>query len=236
MAERGRKMRYGTVLFDADGTLLDFARCEHDAFKDAMALSGINVDEDMINVYSEINDSLWKKLERKEIERSVLLYHRFELFCERYGFEADSKKISADYVEALSTKPYMLDGACALLQKLCKKVRMYIVTNGFEYVQRGRYARTGIEKYFDGIFISECVGFHKPDVRFFEHVAQNIADFDKNDTLIVGDSLTSDIKGGNAFGIDTCWYDPQKKTVQGEVIPKFIAYDFDAVYRIIDGN
>ena len=229
-------MRYNTVLFDADGTLLDFLRSEHDAVKEAFALSGLDADESMIEKYSEINDSLWKKLERKEIERSVLLYHRFELFCEHYGYKADAKKIAKDYVQTLSTKGYLLDGARELLEKLHGKVRMYIVTNGVEYVQRHRYARTGLESFFDGIFISEAIGFNKPDARFFEYVEAHIENFDRESTIVVGDSLTSDIKGGINAGIDTCWYDPDKKEPTTDVSPTYIAYSFDRVYDVITGQ
>ena len=198
-------------------------------------MSGIDADDDMIATYSAINDSLWKKLERKEIERSVLLYHRFELFCEHYGYIADAKKIASDYVKTLSTKGYMLDGAEDMLKKLYGKVRMYIVTNGVELVQRGRYAITGLSKYFDGIFISEAIGFNKPDSRYFEYVAEHIEDFDKQSTVIVGDSLTSDIKGGVNFGIDTCWYSPNDKQAV-DIQPTYTARDFDAVCRLILGG
>lgn len=225
-------MRYKTVLFDADGTLLDFLRSEHEAVKEAFAMSGIFADDEMIAVYSAINDSLWKKLERKEIERSVLLYHRFELFCERYGYVADAKKIAADYVKTLGTKGYMLDGAEEMLKRLLGKVRMYIVTNGVESVQRSRYVITGLSKYFDGIFISEAIGVNKPDARFFEHVAEHVNGFDKDSTVIVGDSLTSDIKGGVNFGIDTCWYAPDGAEAQG-ITPTYTARSFDEICDIL---
>ena len=225
-------MKYKIVLFDADGTLLDFLRSEHEAVKEALAMSGIDADDDMISVYSEINDGLWKKLERKEIERSVLLYHRFELFCERYGYEADAKKIAADYVKTLGTKGYMLDGAVDMLEALHGKVKMYIVTNGVESVQRGRYAITGLAKYFDGIFISEAVGANKPDVRYFEYVAGQIEGFDKSEALIVGDSLSSDIKGGVNFGIDTCWYAPNGEKAQG-ITPTYTTRSFDEIVDIL---
>ena len=229
-------MRYDIVLFDADGTLLDFHRSEREAVKEALAMSGIDADSEMIQKYSEINDGLWKMLERKEIERSVLLYRRFEIFCEYYGYCADAKKIALDYMNTLATKGYLLDGAEKLLQSLSGKVKMYIVTNGVEFIQRERYARTGIGKFFDGLFISEAIGFNKPDARYFEYVAEHIQGFERSRALVVGDSLTSDIRGGINAGIDTCWYNPDGKANTADVCPDFTAYDFDSVYNIIAGE
>ncbi len=229
-------MRYKTVLFDADGTLLDFPRSEREAFTEAMALSGVSADDEMIDAYSKINDGLWKKLEKGEIERSFLLYRRFELVCELYGCRADAKKLCDDYIKSLSKKGYMIDGAEELLKKLHGKVEMYIITNGVEYVQRGRCKACGLERYFDGIFISECVGFYKPDVRYFEYVANNIEDFNIDKTLVVGDSLSSDIKGGNTFKIDTCWYNSKGSLPSGDVLPTFDARSFKEIYKIIEGG
>ena len=229
-------MRYDIVLFDADGTLLDFHRSEREAVKEALAMSGIDADGEMIKKYSEINDGLWKMLERKEIERSVLLYRRFELFCEHYGYIADAKRIAADYMQTLSTKGYLIGGAGELLQSLLGKARMYIITNGVEFIQRERYARTGIGKYFDGLFISEAVGFNKPDKRYFDCVESHIENFDPSRALVVGDSLTSDIKGGINAGLDTCWYNPEGKQASGEIRPTYTVSDFDGVYRIIMGD
>ena len=229
-------MRYDIVLFDVDGTLLDFHRSEREAVKEALAMSGIDADCEMIKKYSDINDGLWKMLERKEIERSVLLYRRFELFCEYYGYSADAKKIAVDYMNTLSTKAYFIAGAEELLKSLFGKVKMYVVTNGVEFIQRSRYARTGMDKYFDGLFISEAIGFNKPDARYFEYVAENIEGFDPSRTVIVGDSLTSDIKGGINAGIDTCWYNPEGNENIGDILPDFTVCDFDSVYDIIVGE
>ncbi len=228
--------KYKTVLFDADGTLLDFARSEQAAFVGAMAMQGYTVGEDEYAAYSEINDSLWKRLEKGEIEKSYLLYRRFEMLCERYGYIADANKISNDYIDVLSTKGYLLSGAYELLQKLYGNVRMYIITNGVEKVQRGRYARTGIENFFEGLFISETIGFYKPDARYFEYVRSHIKDFDAHSTLIVGDSLSSDIKGGNNAALDTCWYNPRRLKQTDVATPTYTAFDFNEVYRIISGE
>ena len=229
-------MRYKTVLFDADGTLLDFHRSEREAVKEALAMSGIDADDEMISVYSEINDGLWKKLERGEIERSVLLYHRFELFCQRYEYVADAKRIANDYIHTLSERGYLLDGVEEMLKALYGKVRMYIVTNGVEYIQTRRYARSGIEKYFDGIFISETMGVAKPSPDYFAYVAEHIDGFDPKSTIVVGDSLTSDIKGGNNYGLDTCWCNPKGKENGTIAFPTYTVSDFGGVIRTIIGE
>ena len=229
-------MRYTTILFDADGTLLDFSRSEDEAIRETMLAFDIVPDDDRVRVYSEINDKLWKALERKEIEKEVLLYHRFELFCEHYGFVADAKKMAAEYMKNLSTKGYTIDGADELCKRLFGKVKMYIVTNGVEFIQNGRFARCPIEKYFEKRFISGVIGYEKPDVRYFECVASEIPSFEKDKTIIVGDSLTSDIKGGINFGVDTCWYNPKGKKRPENMNITYEVGDFDGIYAVIAGE
>ena len=229
-------MKYQFLLFDADGTLLDFHKSESEAVRETMALGGIEPTDGKIKLYSEINDGLWKKLERGEIEKKVLLYHRFELLFEALGVEGDAKKMASDYMNLLSTKGYVLDGAEQMLKALYGKVKMYIVTNGVEFIQRGRYARCGIDKYFDEIFISDAIGCEKPSVKYFEYVAERIEGFDKARALIVGDSLTSDMRGGLNFGIDTCWYAPHGKACPEDMKLTHVARSFAEVEKIIVGE
>ncbi len=225
-------MKYNTVLFDADGTLLDFKRSESEAVRNTMSSFGIVPNDVLVNKYSEINDGLWKALERGEIEKSVLLYHRFELFCEHFGYNCDAKEMAKSYMENLSKMSYLIEGAEELCEKLYGKVKMYIVTNGVEYIQKGRFSKCPITKYFDDIFISGVIGFEKPDINYFIKVEELIG-FDKGKTLIVGDSLSSDIKGGLNYGIDTCWYNPScKPTPQGMNIT-YVANDFHSIYEFI---
>ncbi len=229
-------MKYTTILFDADGTLFDFLRAEDEALRETLRIYNIEPDDEKVSVYSAINDSLWKALERGEIEKNVLRYRRFEMFCEKYNFVCDYKKIAETYTSRLATKGCLIDGARELCDSLSGKVKMYIVTNGIDFVQKGRMAVSGMDKYFEEVFISESIGYEKPDVRYFEFVEKGIPNFSKRDALIVGDSLTSDIKGGIAFGIDTCWYNPNKKSTPENMEITYIADSFDNIYSIITGD
>lgn len=206
-------MKYEFLLFDADDTLLDFHRAEHSALTDTLLAYDLPCNDEIISIYSEINASLWRALERGEIEKSRLRDRRFELLCERFDFKViPSAEMSRVYTDHLSEKPYTIDGALDLCRKLSEKYKMYIVTNGLKTVQSKRFASSGLSPYFIKSFISEDVGFEKPNVRYFEMIAKQIPNFDKSKCLIIGDSLTSDIKGGDGFGIDTCWYNPKNKT------------------------
>ena len=226
-------MKYTTVLMDADETLLDFRRSEREAVSEMLEIFGVTPDEEMIKKYSEINSSLWKALERGEIEKNVLFYHRFELLAKAYGFSFDAKKMAKTYMDILAGKGYMLDGALELCERLQGKVRLYIVTNGAEYIQRGRYKILGIEKYFDGIFISDSIGHEKPSVEFFNKIIEDIEDFSKDRTIIVGDSLSSDMQGGINFGIDTCWYAPNAERIPDGMDITYHARSHGEIYDII---
>lgn len=227
--------RYDTVLFDADGTLLDFARSEREALVESLGKLGIFADEAMIAAYSKINDGLWKALERKEIEKETLKTRRFELLFEAYGIQTDATLAARAYMQALSERGYTIPGAREMCERLRGKVRMYIVTNGVGFIQRERQKRSGLLPFFDGCFISEDVGYEKPDPCYFEAVAASIGGFSKEKTLIVGDSLSSDIRGGLSFGIDTCWYNPKGLPTPEEMGGKitYITTSFEEIEALI---
>lgn len=226
-------MRYTTVLLDADGTLLDFERSEAEAVWQTMEQNGISPTPALVKRYSEINDGLWKMLERGEIEKSVLLYHRFELFADEFGYQIDAKKMAEDYMNNLSQKGYLLDGAKELLVRLQGKADLYIVTNGVEFIQTERHARSGLRELIKEIFISGRIGFEKPDVRYFEAVAAAIPNFDPTRTLVVGDSLTSDMQGGINAGLDVCWFNPKGKAAPDHMPLTFVASNYDEIYNLI---
>ena len=229
------KGKYRNIWLDADGTLLDFHRSEYEALSDALDQIGMPYDDEVIATYSRINDGLWKQLERGEIQKKDLYYRRFELFFDAYGFAWDGKDMAKRYMQSLSTKGYLLEGAGELCEALHGKVKMYIVTNGVDFIQRGRFAVCGIAHYFEERFISDNIGFEKPRVEYFEAVAGKIPNFSKERTLIVGDSLSSDIQGGINYGIDTCWYNPRSKEIPEAMAGKitYVAKSFEQIERLI---
>ena len=226
-------MRYDFILFDSDGTLMDFHRSESEAVRETMKKMGIEPTDALVTEYSKINDGLWKMLERKEITKPALLVRRFELFCEKFSFSVDAVKMARTYENELSQRGYLFDGAAELCKKLSSDMSLYIVTNGVEAVQRGRFSRVSLLEYFKDVFISGKIGYEKPDVRYFETVANSIPDFNKSRAIIIGDSLTSDIQGGINYGIDTCWYNPQGKSAPADMKITHIAQSYDDIYEII---
>lgn len=210
-------IRYPIVLLDADNTLFDFYRAEREALCDALLKMGVTPTEEMIPTYSAINEALWKRLERGEVTKTDLRELRFVEFCKRFALSLDVPKLATMYTDALSQKSYLLPGAMEVCRTLSRHCRLYIITNGVSSVQRGRFEPALIRPYIRELFISEEIGFEKPRREYFDAVAAAIPDFLPEKTLVVGDSLTSDIRGGISAGLDTCWFNPSGKPVPSDL-------------------
>lgn len=204
-------MRYHTILFDADNTLFDFSRCEKEAITDVLRMCDITPTCALINGYSDINDNMWKKLERGGISKDALREVRFFEFCNKFDLGANAKQMSALYIDCLSQKKYVFDGVEEICRKLSEQCDLYIITNGIQIVQERRFAGSSISRYFKDIFISEVIGYEKPSIAYFKAVSDRIVGFSAADTLVVGDSLTSDMQGAVNVGWDCCWFNPSKK-------------------------
>lgn len=198
-------MKYTTILFDSDDTLLDFKASEKEAIYRAFQIAGLPFDEDIRAVYSEINHGLWKALERGEVTTDRLLVLRFERLFERHGYGYDPKAMNDLYFRCLSETAFTMDGAVGMLEYLHGKYELDIVTNGVGYIQTARLANADIRKYINKLFISGEIGASKPAKEFFDHVLDNIDEKDKSKILVIGDSLTSDIKGACLAGLDSVY-------------------------------
>lgn len=198
-------MKYTTLLFDLDDTLMDFKKAEENAIEKLLLKYSLPATEENKRLYSLTNQSKWKALERGEITRKELFATRFPDFFKALGVEADGAKANADYMHFLSQGRFVIDGAEDICRELRKSYSMYIITNGAKIVQQGRLTDLPLMQYFDGVFISEEVGFDKPKKEYFDHVFLNIPEKDKSKCLVIGDSLSSDILGAVNYGIDCCW-------------------------------
>lgn len=209
--------KYEFLLLDADETLFDFPRAEREAIKDALAKWNITANEEMISKYSEINDRHWKMLERGEIGKSELRVARFAAFCTYYGLDVDVPSLAIAYTDALATKGYLLPCALEVCRALATQCKLYIITNGIASVQRGRLEPSPLREFIEELFISEELGAEKPHAAYFDAVAAKIPHFDRQKALVVGDSLSSDMRGGVNAGIDTCWFNPQGKPAPADL-------------------
>ena len=228
-------MAYSIALFDADNTLLDFTRAEHNALCECLTSRGLSADDATISLYSAINDSHWKRLERGETTRDRLKVERFSDFFAAVKYDGDPVDMANSYVEALSCQAHLLDGALDLIRSLHGKCRLYIITNGITFVQKSRFGRCPLAPYFDHCFISEELGCAKPEKRFFDIVAASIPHFDPKEAIVIGDSLSSDIQGGIHAELDTCWFNPDGKTAPADIDITYIVSNFHEIKDIILG-
>lgn len=217
------------VLFDLDDTLFDFHKAEKIALTKTLVHFGIDPTEETLALYSTINAAHWKRLELGEISREEVKVGRYRELFKTIGVECDPVKATAYYESMLAIGHYFMPGAPELLEELYRKYRLYIVSNGTAKVQEGRIGSSGIAKYMDGIFISQILGANKPDKQFFDICFAEIPDFSLSETVIIGDSLSSDIKGGINAGITTVWFNPKGKENDNDIKPDYTIKELSEV-------
>lgn len=226
--------KYSILLADLDNTLLDFTLSERYAVTKLLSVYGA-YDESLPDAYSEFNDSLWKSLEKGEITREQLIKTRFVEFFRRHGINGNGADAAALYEKLLSETAIWVDGAKELLLDCRGKIKVYIVSNGTARVQLPRIKKSGVDVLTDGYFISELIGYNKPDVRYFEKVCASIPGFIPEQALLLGDSLTADIAGGISFGLDTCLFDRYGKYKPGgKILPDKVINKLSELYKILD--
>ena len=200
--------RFDHILFDADNTLFDYDRAEGEALAATFAAYGHGFDAAVHARYRAINQSLWAAKERGEIATGVLTVERFRRLFAELGLTQKPEVFNTCYLDALADGVQLIDGAYEVCETLARAHTLSIVTNGVPRTQRRRVERSAIRPFFAHLFISGEIGHKKPDIEYFEHVFRELGGVDRARTLIVGDSLTSDIQGGINAGIATCWFNP----------------------------
>ena len=198
-----------TLLWDVDGTLLDFLAAEKYGMEKCLREIGVEMDGEMLSVYSAINRAWWEKHERGEVTQKEVFTGRMQEFFARYGITyTDYDRFRDRFQEALGEVALPLEDSLRLFTELGKCFRQYLVTNGSREAQEAKLRRCGLDRMADGVFISSVVGAQKPTKAFFDFVQEKTG-YRRSETMIIGDSLTSDILGGNNAGILCCWYNPR---------------------------
>ena len=224
----------GFVFLDLDDTILDFHKAEALALSQMLRELNIVPTPERLALYSEINAAQWRRLETGEITRAEVLTTRFRFFFDQIGVERSSDETQHLYENHLSRGHYFIDGAEELLSELSEKYALYLVSNGNLKVQEGRLKSADISRYFRDMFISEKIGADKPSRLFFERCFAAFPDFDRSRSIIVGDSLTSDILGGINAGIRTCWFNPHGRLSDPKIVPDYEIRDLRDLPLLIE--
>lgn len=228
-------MTYKFLLFDLDHTLLDFDTAEDIALTQLLKEEGVEDIRAYKDYYVPMNKALWKDLEEKKITKQELVNTRFSKLFSHFGIEKDGVYLAERYQFYLAQQGQVFSGAMELLDSLIDRgYELYAATNGITTIQTGRIAQSGLDPYFNQIFISEQLQTQKPDALFYEKIGQQIAGFSKEKTLMIGDSLTADIQGGNDADIDTIWYNPHHLENHTQAQPTYEIHSYQDLLDCLD--
>ena len=216
------------LFLDLDDTILDFHKAERIAFSKTIREFGVEPAEEILQLYHGINKWHWEQLELGKLTRAEVLVNRFGMLFEKLGVEVDAAACAKVYEQNLSTGHWFLPGAEEAVDRLHKKYRLFLASNGTAVVQKGRMTSANLYRFFEKTFVSQEIGYNKPSKAYFDACFAQIPDFDPEKAVMVGDSLSSDIKGGINAGIKTVWVNPEHKT-SGDVKPD---YEIEALSQL----
>ena len=196
------------LFLDLDDTILDFHKAERIAINKTLRDFGLEPTEEVLGRYHVINKWHWEQLELGTLTRAEVQWKRFDALFSEFGVAADPHACAVRYMENLSIGHYFLPGAEETVDYLSKHYRLFLTSNGTASVQKGRMTSANLYRFFEKVFVSQEIGYNKPSKDYFERAFAQIEGFDRSKAIIVGDSLSSDILGGNNAGIATCWVNP----------------------------
>lgn len=200
--------KFNLVLFDADGTLFNYDMAEEVALQKTFEHHQFKYCDDIRNRYRVINSQMWKEFESGRMDKVDLQIGRFQSLLEESNLKADAVVFNSIYLDFMAEGGYLINGALEVCKELSFHCTLAIATNGIARTQKSRLKSSAIEPYIKHIIVSEDAGYQKPHEGFFQYAFSVCGQLDKDKAIIVGDSLSADIKGGVDFGITTCWYNP----------------------------
>ena len=222
------------LFLDLDDTILDFHKAERIAISKTIREFGVEPTEEILDLYHGINKWHWEQLEQGKLTRAEVLVNRFGVLFERLGQEVDAPKCAKTYEYNLSQGHWFLPGAEEAVDALSKKYRLFLASNGTAIVQKGRMTSANLYRFFETVFVSQEIGHNKPSKEYFDACFSSIPGFDKEKAMIVGDSLSSDIKGGINAGIKTVWVNPDHKDC-GDIRPDYEIESLSQLEALLEG-
>ncbi len=221
------------ILMDLDNTIIDFNECARHSIMDIFADLGFHYDENVFETFITENVKIWKRLELGEIDKPYLRANRWNIILGKLGIKYDGTIIEERFENGVAKGAYPVEYAYELLEYLYKKYDIYVVSNGFRFVQESRVKIGRYDKYFKELFLSEDIGIQKPDIRFFDYCYEKIGCPPKEDLILIGDSLSADITGGNNFGIDTIWFNKNNDSPSEIVKPTYTVNKLKEIENIL---
>lgn len=208
------------LFLDLDDTILDFHKAERIAIAKTILDFGVEPTEEVLNRYHIINKWHWEQLELGKLTRAEVLENRFATLFGELGVDVDAAQCARAYEKNLSIGHYFLPGAEEAVDSLSKKYRLFLASNGTASVQKGRMTSANLYRFFEKVFVSQEIGYNKPSKDYFDACFTQIPGFDPKKAIMVGDSLSSDIKGGKNAGIATVWVNPNHQA-SGDIQPDY---------------
>lgn len=230
--------KYKNLLFDADRTLIDYEKDMPLAFRYMYEQSGLAAQKpystEILHLYNACNENWWQRFEQKLCTKAELYHNRFVDFFAAAKLAPVSIDLLLNlYVDGMAKTGTPLPGASEMLHALSEKYDLYIITNGNPASQNDRLKNSGITAFMKGCFISDSVGAAKPDRKYFDYVLAHIPGADKQNCLVIGDSLSADIKGAQNAGLDSLWYNPACKPNTLPAPPTFEAASYEDIRKIL---
>ncbi len=226
-------MRYQTLLFDVDDTLLDFQAAEKQALQELFQAEGLILTAELERDYKKINQERWAAFEQGQMSREEVVNGRFGAFFARYERQVDSRALEQKYRAFLNEGHQLLGNSRQVVAELAKQADLYVVTNGVSKTQMKRLTDAKLLPYFKEIIVSEATGYQKPMREFFDYTFKRIPNLSKTQTVMIGDSLTSDIQGGVNAGIDTVWFNPKALPAPPTIQPTYRIRQLEELYEIL---
>ncbi len=221
------------ILIDLDNTLIDFNECARHSIIDIFNKFNLSYSDNVFTTFITENVKIWKRLENGEITKAELRENRWNIILGKLGIDFDGHVVEDLFEKSVAKGAYAVDGAYELLDYLYPKYDLYIVSNGFRFVQESRLKIGNFDKYFKEIFVSEDIGIPKPATEFFDYCFEKLGNPEKDSVILIGDSLSADIKGGCNYGLETIWFNKNLESLPDEISPAYIVTQLKEITNIL---